>query len=97
MSKKNTNTAAVETITFSIDKHIAILREAKSERGWQRELNIVTWGDNEPKYDIRDWNKEHNRFSRGLSFSKDELKALAKAINAETKAPAKKAATKAAK
>lgn len=80
MSKKN-NTNTTTTITFSIEKHIADLRKSESENGWTRELNIVKWGDRDACYDIRDWNKDHTKMSKGLSFSEEELKALAEAID----------------
>lgn len=90
MSKKNNTT---ETITFTIEKNIAVLRT--SPAGWTRELNIVKWGDREPAFDVRDWNPGHTKMSKGLSFTADELKALAEAVNGMAKSKAKGKAKKA--
>jgi len=39
-------------IKFEVTKHIGILSEGS--KGWQKELNLISWNDHEPKYDIRD-------------------------------------------
>ena len=61
-------------VTFAIDEHIGILSER--ENGWKRELNIVTWNNGVPKYDIRDWSEDHERMSKGITLTEDELQAL---------------------
>ena len=40
-------------IKFEIIKKIGVL--SKSEKGWAKELNLISWNDREPKYDIREW------------------------------------------
>ena len=89
MSKKNNTTT--ETITFTIEKNIAVLRTAPS--GWTRELNIVKWGDREPAFDVRDWNPEHTKMGKGLSFTEQELRGLCTAFitHIEKKTETKKA------
>lgn len=59
-----------QTITFEIIKQIGVISE--SPTGWKKELNIVKWGDREPKYDIRDWDEEHMRMSRGITLHEEE-------------------------
>ena len=44
--------------------------------GWCKELNIVSWNDGSPKFDIRDWNEEHSSMSRGVTLTLDEVKTL---------------------
>lgn len=62
-------------ITFEIEKHIGVIW--KSERtGWQRELNIVNWNGNGPKYDIREWDPSHEKMSRGITLTEDEARKL---------------------
>ncbi len=90
MSKKNTTTATV--ITFVINQSIAVLRT--SPAGWTRELNVVTWNDNDPKFDIRDWNPDHTKYGKGLSFTAEELKALSDAVAELTKPATKKSSAK---
>jgi hypothetical protein len=43
---------------------------------WNLELNLISWGDNEPKYDLRKWNKDHTKMSKGIGMSEEELKLL---------------------
>ena len=38
---------------YEITERIAVL--SQSPNGWERQLNMVSWNDREPKYDIRDW------------------------------------------
>ena len=33
------------------------------------------------KYDLRKWNKRHDRMSKGISMTKDELKNLMRVLN----------------
>jgi len=61
-------------IKFEIREPIGGLSE--SAKGWTKELNLVSWNDREPKYDIRDWSPEHDKMSKGVTLSKEELKAL---------------------
>ena len=61
-------------IKFEIVKKIGIL--SKSEKGWAKELNLVSWNDREPKYDIRDWSPDGQTMSKGITLSKEELVAL---------------------
>lgn len=61
-------------ITFDITKHLGVIRQHNT--GWKRELNLVSWNGNFPKFDIRDWDDEHMRMSRGITLSEEEAKAL---------------------
>jgi hypothetical protein len=61
-------------IKFEITKHIGIL--STSDKGWTKELNLVSWNDREPKYDIRDWSPEHDKMGKGVTLSKDEMAKL---------------------
>jgi len=46
-------------ITFEITELLGVLSE--STKGWTREFNLVSWNGREPKYDIREWDPEHER------------------------------------
>jgi hypothetical protein len=65
-------------IKFEIVKHIGVLSEAES--GWKKELNQVSWNEKEPKYDIRDWNQSHDRMSKGITLTEEEVKELKKLL-----------------
>lgn len=44
---------AAKDFKFEIIKEIGVLSEGS--KGWRKELNLVSWNDAEPKYDLRDW------------------------------------------
>ena len=60
--------------TYEITERIAVL--STNARGWERQLNLVSWNGNAPKYDIRDWSPDGTRMSKGISLSEEELKTL---------------------
>ena len=41
--------------------------------GWTKEINMVAWNDAKPKYDIRDWNPDHQVMSRGITLHSKEM------------------------
>ena len=61
-------------IKYEITKHIGVLSE--SNKGWTKELNLVSWNDREPKYDIREWSPEHEKMGKGVTLSEEELSEL---------------------
>lgn len=70
-----------EDFTYEITKHLANLKTNSS--GWIRELNLVIWGQNKEKYDIRDWNEDHTRCGKGITFDKEEMQLLYRALKDE--------------
>lgn len=60
---------------FEITKHIAVLGTNEKNK-WKKELNIVKWMNNPSKYDIRSWNTDHTKFSKGVTLSTEELHTL---------------------
>jgi len=65
-------------IKYEIKKHIGVLSE--NNKGWKKELNLVSWNDREPKYDIREWSPEHDNMGKGVTLTDDELKELKKLL-----------------
>ena len=59
---------------FEITEHIGIIRSYNN--GWTKELNMVAWNDAKPKYDIRDWNPDHQQMARGITLHVPEMKAV---------------------
>lgn len=70
------------TVEFEIKKHIAVI--VPSTRGWNLELNYVSWNGQPPKYDIRTWSPDHTRMGRGLTLTEEELTSLAAVLSKET-------------
>ncbi len=67
-------------ITFKITKELGVISE--TAKGWTRELNMVSWNDHEPKYDIRDWSPDHTRMSKGVGLTEEEMKKLVELFEA---------------
>lgn len=60
--------------TYEIKEELGVLSERRG--GWTREVNLVSWNGAEPKYDIRDWAPGHEKMSKGISLSLDEVRNL---------------------
>ena len=45
-------------LKYEIVEHLGVISE--NAKGWTKELNLVSWNDREPKYDIRDWAPLHS-------------------------------------
>ena len=65
-------------IKYEITKHIGVLSE--SAKGWTKELNLVSWNDREPKYDIREWSPDREKMSKGITLSAKEAEELKKLL-----------------
>lgn len=65
-------------VTFNIIEQLGVVAEYKS--GWRKELNIIEWNNGAPKYDLRDWDKEHEHMSKGVTLVKDEAKELCRLL-----------------
>jgi hypothetical protein len=66
-------------IKYEIVQRIAVL--GQRPRGWERQLNLISWNDSEPKYDIRDWSPDGSRMGKGISMSAEELASLRDILN----------------
>ena len=61
-------------IKFEIIKKIGVL--SKSDSGWAKELNLISWNDRDAKYDIREWSPDGGKMGKGVTLSREELLAL---------------------
>ena len=52
------------SVRFDLMEHIGVL--SMKDNGWTREVNIVSWNDGEAKVDIREWDPEHKRMTKGV-------------------------------
>jgi len=69
----------VADIKYEIINELAVL--SKSSKGWTKELNIISWNDREPKYDIRDWAPNKDKMGKGITLTKEELIILRDTLN----------------
>lgn len=67
-----------DDFSYEITKKMGAFSESKS--GWTMELNMVSWGGREPKYDIRSWAPDHQKMGKGVTMTKEELVALKKLL-----------------
>lgn len=65
-------------IKYDIVEKIAVLSE--SSKGWTKELNLISWNDRDPKYDIREWSPDHVKMGKGITLSEEEVAVLKKAL-----------------
>ena len=59
---------------YEIQENLGTISEAAT--GWSREVNLISWNEGKPKYDIRDWAPEHAKMGKGISLTREELEAL---------------------
>lgn len=43
---------------------------------FHKKLNLVEWGKNKAKYDLRGWNDDRSEMTKGITLSKEELELL---------------------
>ena len=48
---------------------------------WNYELNLVKWGKGQPNFDLRKWDADHTRMSKGATLTRDELIGLRDLLN----------------
>ena len=65
-------------IKYEIKEELGVLSE--SSKGWTKELNLVSWNDGAPKYDLRDWSPNHEKMGKGITLSADEVQELYKIL-----------------
>jgi len=61
-------------IKFEIIKKIGVL--SKTDKGWAKELNLISWNERDPKYDIREWSPDGKTMGKGVTLSAEELAVL---------------------
>lgn len=65
-------------VKWKVEKHLGTLyttiRGRRAEEGWSKQVNIVSWNGGVAKIDIRDWNEDMTRMSKGITLSPEEAK-----------------------
>ncbi len=51
-------------------------RLSSSPSGWTKELNLISWNGDTPKYDIRQWSPDHTKMGKGITLSLEEAEEL---------------------
>ncbi len=66
-------------VTFEILEKFGEL--SVSPKGWSKEINLVAWNKYPGKYDIREWDPDHQKMSKGITLNKDEILKLRDILN----------------
>ena len=61
----------MQEIKYDIINKVGVLSE--SSKGWTKELNLISWNGREPKYDIREWDPNHEQMGKGVTLNMAEL------------------------
>ena len=65
--------------SYEIVKELGVLSE--NDKGWTKELNMISWNGGKPKYDIRDWAPNHEKMGKGATLTMIEAEKLWEALN----------------
>jgi hypothetical protein len=79
MGLGSTKESKMSEIKYEIIKKIGVLSTSAS--GWAKEVNLISWNDRDPKYDIREWSPDRLKMGKGVTLSKEELLALKELLN----------------
>lgn len=71
----------MKDIQHEIVVEIAVL--SKSDSGYTKEVNLVSWNGAKPKYDIRSWSPDREKCGKGITLTVDEAKGLLLALQSE--------------
>ena len=63
---------------FESTEHLGTLSE--SAKGWTKELNKVSFNDRPAKYDLREWDPDHQKMSKGVTLNDEEMEILSKIL-----------------
>ena len=65
-------------IKYDIVEELGVLSE--SAKGWQKELNLISWNGAEAKYDLRDWSPNREKMGKVITLTANEVQELYKLL-----------------
>ena len=66
-------------IKYEVVEKIGIVAEGSN--GWNKELNLISWNEREPVFDLRVWSPNHEKMGKGITITIEEAKALREMLN----------------
>ena len=68
-----------DRVTCEIVEHLGTFAEYTDFRGEKKtkEINLVSWNGKMPKVDIREWDEEHSRPTKGVTLTDEEAESVA--------------------
>ena len=64
---------------YEIVKTLGVVSQPNN--GWIKELNLISWNNREPVYDLRTWDEAHERMGKGITLTEEDLKNLKDLLN----------------
>ena len=64
-------------ITYDVVENIGVIAD---NGAWETQVNMISWNHAKPKLDIRNWNVETNKMSKGISLTESEARELARVL-----------------
>ena len=61
-------------IKYDVIEELGVISEGS--KGWRKELNLISWNNGKPKYDIRDWAPGREKMGKGITLTEEEAKKL---------------------
>lgn len=77
---KNVGTENGKKVEFTIDTHLGTIAH-NAKTNWNKEVNIVRWNEGEAKLDIREWDSNHERMSKGITLNETEAGKLTRILS----------------
>ena len=68
----------MKEIQYEIKQEIAVL--SKSDSGYTKEINLISWNGAEPKYDTRSFSPNREKCGKGITLTETEAKELLEAL-----------------
>ena len=66
-----------EKITYDVVRNIGVIAD---NGAWETQVNMISWNHGAPKVDIRKWNVENDRMSKGISLTENEARELVRVL-----------------
>ena len=75
---QNNSQGRNDRVRFDLMERIGVL--SRKDNGWTREGNIVAWNDGPGKVDIREWDPDHKRMTKGVTLFEEEAERLTEVL-----------------
>ena len=66
-------------IKYELIEKVGVI--SSGTNGWDKELNLISWNEREPVYDIRTWSPDHSKMGKGVTITAEEAKVLRDLLN----------------
>ncbi len=67
-----------QEFSYEIMEEVVVLSE--NQKGWRKELNLISWNGRPAKFDIRDWAPDHEKMGKGITLTNEEVEVLKQAL-----------------